>query len=304
MADRAGERNRVRRAWLLLIGLLALVLLAIYVGQVRRGGQETYQLVGRLPAVDGVQSGTPVLVNGVHAGRVALVQIAATTSDTLGNFTIRIELVRSVQPVIRTDSELRLARPRPLGPPVIEISGGSAGAPPLQEGDTLQLGVRLANQQIVNNARELGEATAAWSESRQALAERIGPEQAEAVRQLAYEVEAAVMELEVFAAEIRAGPLDPQQRQRLEAAAEQLRATAAAMQPQIQRWTDLLDEPLPHLDPLRRQIALLQVKIEQSRGLLWRLPRDRAIERSIDEIGEQIDSLIQQARRNPLRFLF
>lgn len=103
-----------------------------------RAAERTIELIALLPEGPQLQSGSPVWVAGHDVGAVRAVHFLPPGGRPDVRIAAHIVILERVREQVREDSEVSLARPQVLGPPVLDISPGSPGAPAVQSGDTLQ----------------------------------------------------------------------------------------------------------------------------------------------------------------------
>jgi ABC-type transporter Mla subunit MlaD len=117
-----------------------------------------------------VTPGTDVWLDGKPVGKVEWIQFQPPTTDTAYRMLIAIDVPASVRRRLRRDTRARISGGTSfIGAPVIDLASGSASAPELADGDTLQtiprgefdgarasLAIAAQNlPQIVDNVREV-----------------------------------------------------------------------------------------------------------------------------------------------------
>ncbi|HTV60591.1 MAG TPA: MlaD family protein [Verrucomicrobiae bacterium] len=86
-----------------------------------------YRLVTYLPEVDGVQTGTPVRLDGVEIGNVQSIALTPHPVDRMHNITLVLRIDKKYQGEIRTDSTASLITEGLLGNRYVTISRGLTG---------------------------------------------------------------------------------------------------------------------------------------------------------------------------------
>ena len=129
------------------LGLLAVAVLSL---SSQRGiFTPRYQLVAYYDKVGGLVPGAEVRLAGTRVGRVESVSLA-TRDDGRPAVRVLLELDRAVSERVRGDSEAAIATAGLLGDQIVEISLGTAAAPPLADGAEIRtlspfdLGVMIA----------------------------------------------------------------------------------------------------------------------------------------------------------------
>lgn len=159
------------RVGLLIVVALATLALGIFlVGQIGVVYGARYRLVTLMPSASGLMRGALVRVGGQDVGKVAAIEFVPFgerrgPEDVLK---ITLEVDRSVQEQIRTDSEARLLTQGLLGDKVIEIRPGTAAGAALQEGDTLRSTRPVDLEELLRSASDaLGNAVVLLSDFRE-----------------------------------------------------------------------------------------------------------------------------------------
>ncbi|MFT5459105.1 MAG: phospholipid/cholesterol/gamma-HCH transport system substrate-binding protein [Myxococcota bacterium] len=99
--------------------------------------------------VGGLQTGDKVWASGM---RVGLVRELAFIEASKVEVTMRLNT--SMVPFIPADSVATIGSDGLIGNPIIELSGGTPGGPPIEDGATLQIGEAVSTTQIMETLQE------------------------------------------------------------------------------------------------------------------------------------------------------
>lgn len=307
------QDRRVSAGVLLILGLTAIGLVIFYLDAIQRALQPTYDIHVVLPDAPRIGPGTRVTVAGIGVGRVTRVGLAPVNSDSLAKAVLTLELDTAVRPQVRRDSEVRLRRQRLLGDPFVDVVPGSLAAEVLQPGDTLRGRLRPPLDATLARTRDLAAAldTLQVSAEELALAWRATQPAAAAAARRASAAQAQLRRLDRA---YHTGPLaewlrDQQWRAaiaRTRAAAAEIRSlfarraaphAAASLGPEIARLA-------ARADTLALELARLEAALTANGGVPAPVGRDTALARAIRAARAELDSLVAETRRNPLRFFF
>ena len=312
------ERSQKRQALLggLAMGGLTLLFLAVFfaadVGQLFTPSDDFYVL---MPSAAGLGEGSLVWIAGQTVGEVKRIDVRPPSSDSLRRVLVHIEVERRYREHVRVNSEARVTSFRVIGDPVLDLTPGDPALPGVAPGDTLlfraQGSPAAAMQRAVslhNSLRALLAESKQMSTSargRSAQARRVG-------RQLA----TTARELRAFTLSVQAGALntfsDPQFNRILANLGETVRELEASFTRALQHARTSRTEAAPALasltaraDTISAAITQLQRAIEAGGGgLLVRAQTDSAIVKALHGAQAQLDSLVAETKRNPLRFWF
>ncbi|HKW93565.1 MAG TPA: MlaD family protein [Methylomirabilota bacterium] len=151
MADGRQFALQVRIGAFILSGLLVFVSIIYLLGAQGRYFERKYDLVAEFNEVGGLIEGATVRLAGVQIGRVTSVALSEKPG---GKVRVTLTIARRFSERIRRDSEARIATQGLLGDKIVEITLGSASAPPLQPGDTLVASEPFEMQQMFKAGAE------------------------------------------------------------------------------------------------------------------------------------------------------
>jgi hypothetical protein len=312
-------RRQPHREIIGLIIILVMIIMAVsifFLDDIRSALKDTYQLVAVFRDAPRLRPGSLVWIAGRNTGRVDKVELLPPSSDSMKRVAIRLELPRDVQHILTRGTQLRLTSARLIGDPVVDLTPGPAG-PPLQEGDTLLLTaperttaelmaefttVRASLDTLLSDARSLRtrvDRRAVQLRRVQAQASQAGAELSELQRQL----------------DSGTGTLgllmnDPEWSRTLERVQsnglliKEATRTAqdranAALGDSIRREKLMRD-----MRELSLQISTLQKLANSPNGYFGRSQRDSALAKAMHGARAQLDSLMTEAKKNPMRFVF
>ena len=312
MTSRRRQGRPATAGGLLILGLIGLALLITFADGIRRGLRPTFRIHVLLPEATYVRAGTPVTVAGVRAGRVAGVALAPLDDDRAANAVIGLELESAVRSQVRRDSQVRLRQRRFIGDPVVDLIPGSPTAAALAPGDTLRAGLRPRPDDALSLARGLLPAL----DSLQRAAADVGAlwqATRPAAVHLTARAAAAQAQLRILGDAYRTGPLSQWMRQEeWRAALARTRAAGAALRQLFRNGRRPDDGALgPELarlattaEALAAEFARLEAALASPAALPTSPGRDTALASALRSARAELDSLIAETRRNPLRFFF
>jgi ABC-type transporter Mla subunit MlaD len=215
---------------------------------------------------------------------------------------------------VRADSRVRLTSVSMMSEAVIDILPGSATAPMLQPGDTLRLDARLSAVELADRAAalrtELDTVVGALRTLAPAASARL-----DQTRRIVERLDGAMQEVQQIRADLDANPgLARMREPEFQASLERARAHAAELPGMIASARQRVDgagevrAALSRLqsraDTLAAQLDAAAAMLQQSEGFVGRFQQDTALIRAVNSARASLDSLIAEARRNPLRFVF
>ena len=116
-------------------GLLLFAVALFMVGDRRGLFSDSFVVYSEFRTLSGLQVGTTVRVAGMNAGEVKDIGIPSGPS---GQFRVKLEVRRSLHPLIRTDSTVSIRTEGLVGVQYLQISAGSEAAPRVPENGVLQ----------------------------------------------------------------------------------------------------------------------------------------------------------------------
>jgi phospholipid/cholesterol/gamma-HCH transport system substrate-binding protein len=131
------QRERARK---LRVGLFVLVAMLAFLGMIYALGararlfEPRYTIYAQFLEVGGLTEGATVRLAGVQIGRVSDVHLPDQPG---GKVRVELNIARRYANRVRRDSIARIETQGLLGDKIVEITVGTAGAPPLQAGETI-----------------------------------------------------------------------------------------------------------------------------------------------------------------------
>jgi phospholipid/cholesterol/gamma-HCH transport system substrate-binding protein len=128
------------RAVKLRVGIFVLVALLAFLGTIYALGararlfESRYTIHAEFTQVSGLAEGATVRLAGVQIGRVSAIKLSPEPG---GKVRVAMSVARQYSNRIRKNSTARIATQGLLGDKIVEISVGTAEAPPVQEGEAL-----------------------------------------------------------------------------------------------------------------------------------------------------------------------
>lgn len=313
MARDQRQRRRTLYGALLIAALLASAILTFFLDDLLRTFDRTYTIHLIMPGVAGLVRDAPVWVSGREVGTVEAVGLLPMEQDTSARVLLTVILPRDVQSQVRTDSEVRLTSISFASGKVVDIAAGTAAGDVLESGDTLRHYSRPTARQLTARAATLRrELDSTLVELRS---------HAPAVRARLMEVDHAMAGLDRMVAELvqlqqnvdaspglalLRGPEFRASLDRTRAHTTQLRTMIADLrQPQAAAEVrDALARLQTRADSLNARIVAAGAALDNPNGTLARLQQDSALVRAIGAARAELDSLIADVRRKPLRFVY
>ncbi|HUF49534.1 MAG TPA: MlaD family protein [Longimicrobiales bacterium] len=313
----AADARQRRRAWLgglIIAGLLGLTVVVFFLDRVILMLTRHYEFVAIVPNAPGLRNGSAVWLGGREVGTIQRVALLPVVGDSATGVALTLRLPLALQPHVRADSRVRLTSARLIGERVVDIIPGTARAPVLAEGDTLHLRWQVTPEELTARAAVVNASLDSALAGLRALAPQAERSMARAQRALAA-LQPALQEAHALNASLATGAGIAQLRDpALAAALERARSAAAelprALEPMRLRAGEMRDmgAALARLqlraDSIRVQLTAAADLLGQGNGSLSRFQQDSALIRAIHAARADLDSLMAEVRRNPLRFVF
>ncbi len=306
-----------------LVGTCAVI---FFLDSIERKFVDRFTVVAVLPGEQAILPGTPVWLGGKEVGRVSAVRLLPVSSDTLTRVAALLELPTRVRPYLRRDSGLRTTTLNPLSGPVLAISPGSPAAPPLSAGDTLRTRAAASTTDLI--ARVSG-VYASFDSLRRELEPVAGRarSRALALRRLSASVDDAHGAFAQLRGALDGGTVGAMLRDTALSAGTRraradLAALSAAMRERAARFEALLPRAAAEsgtqraagdslagdvagrLRTLAARLDSLRAGFSAADGTLPRLARDSALAVALTGVRAALDSLVADAKRHPLRYVF
>lgn len=285
-------------------------------------------LVALVPEAEGLRPGSAVWVEGVESGTVTGIAFLGTRAAAMGGGTdsaavaVHIRIDAEAGEVITRGSDVQATRVRFIGQPVINVSAGQPGDPPIRDGDTLvaeplpdpmallEQGMALpaALDSMARAVQRIRSMAAGRGARVERLVDRLGAVTA-AAGALAEDLEGGSVGLmmdEQRGVAARVGEL--------QSTLSQLAAAASAV---VDRYTpgdtatgappseltSAVSSVLARVEELQTELETLQARLGGGSGTLARMQQDSALQVAIQGVQAQIDSLMTEAMSLGFRML-
>ncbi|CAN5650351.1 hypothetical protein BH23GEM10_BH23GEM10_12600 [soil metagenome] len=314
MAEDERQTRRTVLGALLIAALVGTAVLVFSLDRLIERFRSTYHLVAVVPAAPGIAAGSPVWIGGKEVGTVSELAFMTRGPDASARIALTLRLPTGLQPQVRADSRVRFASARMIGTRSVDILPGSPDQPALAPGDTLfpvalptaaeltarAAGVRASFDTVLVDIRELEPAARiALARTRNAFAG----------------MELAMAEARLLQADIQSSPgLALLGSAEFNTSLERARSHAAelpAMLDQLQQRAGPMGDVGAafarlrlRADSLSNRLAAFSEMIDYPNGSAARFRQDTALVKALNATRMELDSLLADVRRNPLRFVY
>jgi ABC-type transporter Mla subunit MlaD len=243
------------------------------------------------------------------------VKFRSTASDSTERIAVTLRIPRKYAGLLRRDSEARITSARVIGRPVVDIAPGSTSAAQLGDMDSIKIRPRASLEAIMDKARQLDDSfEALFAEMR--AAKRPAERRVADLDRLERQFSASIKGMKQLVDALDESPIavlsDPQWKRTVNSLSEHGRNLTTQLQSAVDRARAAHSDARPSLERLASRadtissiLAGIKAQVAQTGGgLLLRAQRDSAIVAGLHEARVQLDSLIAQTKRNPLRFWF
>jgi ABC-type transporter Mla subunit MlaD len=302
------------RGALIILGFFVVSMLIFFAGDLFRKLQPSVQVVALVDYAGTLDKNSIVWIAGREVGVVTSVVVMPPAADSIEPFAVNMRVPRKYLTFIRRDSQARITTARIIGNQVVDILPGSAQSPVYREGDTLRIRPSGTMEGVLERTLVLTAAMDSMVLEMKVL-EAPATRGGEHLVRINENVQAVSKEFKSLMTAFEEGPLqtlsDPRMQDMLGRlstrsrelsaafgrAAERARAAKSDAQPSLERL-------MAHADTISMELARLQESMKSGGGLMARAQTDTAIVKAIHRAQEQIDSLMAETKRNPLRFWF
>lgn len=306
---------RIGIAAVVVISILTVVIL-VY-GRLGRIPGETYHAYVRTEDARGIIKGSAVWLNGQKVGAVRDIDFLPPSAAAGRRLLLRVELMKRHQDAIRHDSEVHIRSGGSLiGAPVVYMMVGSAAAPVVAEGDTIeatdQFDLDTITAQLAGAARELpvllGDAKTVFGLLQSpegtvgALMTDAGASEAGAVRARMGQIASSLGDARGTAGLALRGEGALVGRAKLAMArADSVRQLIASPHTSLGRFRR--DSTLAaNVADVRNELSIVRALIAEARGTLGRLALDSAIVLELAEVEREMAALLADVKKRPFRY--
>ena len=313
MPSRGRQGRQVAFGAAIIAALTVVALLIFFLSNILRYTRDTYQLVAVFDQAPRLRVGSQVWIGGYPVGHVDRIEFLHPDADGGGRLALILEIPTRFRSFIRRDSYVRVTGQRLLGDPAVDVVPGSPDQPQLQPGDTLRPFPHIALGQLLAKGTAARAALDSLRTSVAALDSLVRARRPSFARagaalddaraeygRLAEQFDGGALELFLQDSAWRASLA------RLEAASRQIRdALRHARRPAPAADPEAaLQGLVRRAEQLSQQFDYLKVLLAQPNGSLGRLAQDSALVAALRRARAQLDSLVAEARADPLRFIF
>ena len=162
--------QKLRVGMFVLAGLIALVGMVYLLGARARLFEPRYTIHADFTEVGGLAHGATVRLAGVQIGRVTDVRLP---SDPGGRVRLDLTIAKQFSDRVRTDSVARIETQGLLGDKLVELTVGTAQAPPAAEGDVIASRDPFDIGQVMSESAQIVRSVGALAASLQTTAETL-----------------------------------------------------------------------------------------------------------------------------------
>ena len=298
------RRRAVAGVAIMLVALL-LGLTIFFLADLRRAWEDRLTLYAVIDAAPRLRVGSPVWISGHQVGQVRAISFMPVGDSSASALAVQFEIPGAQQSMVRRGSSLRVRPARLIGESVIDITPGPATSPPLLSGDTLFAHGESERRNFSLSLHAFQGSLDALLESSRNLGSTVDRRSTQFVL-LSRQIENVQHEFNAMRANFAAAPIHDAA---LQSSLAAIANTAGQLGPALQRAADRFQDPTlqksvqrlqQHSDSLAGHLAQIRARLAQSS--LTRFAQDSALLRTLHQAQIQLDSLVTQTRRQPLRY--
>lgn len=304
-----GQGRRVLAGSAILFGILAVTGIVFFFDAIRTAWRDTYTVVAVFHNGAGLRKGTPIWLAGKKVGTVTRVAFGPFVHDTLPNIAVTLRVPTEHQALIRRDSEVRITTARAIGDPLIAISPGSLTQPMLQENDTLFAKPKTTMVDAFRAFALMRAAFDSLQRDKHVLLPLATARQQQLTRAMSG-LAIAQVEFQTLTTNFAAGSAqilnDPRLREHFAHLATTTKQLAPAFQKAGARYTD--PQLRAAFSRVQGRASALSAQLDSltgvlTNGTLARFARDSAIMKALHQAQLELDSLMAETKRNPMRYI-
>jgi len=313
--DRSQNRHVVIGV-LIVLAALVLPVLVVFVPNLLRLFTPSIDLVAVMSQAGTLAKGSPVWIAGHEVGVVTSIGLRPAGRDSIERIAVKLSVPRKYSSHIRKDSEVVLSSSRLVGAPALDILPGSPAAPPVQDGDTLFTRGAGGLEDIINSTLVLSENFGKLFNDLESIKDVGSHTRDQQLERLSANFTRTSTEFARLMHSLETSPInmlsDPEFKRTINSLSARGRELSQAFGAAAERARRARSEAEPALrrlaargDTISKVLADIQARIDEGGGgLLMRARTDTAIVKALHEAQEQLDSLVAESKRNPLRFWF
>jgi ABC-type transporter Mla subunit MlaD len=304
-----GQSRRVIAGFALLFGLSTLLVAVFLADRIRDAFQDRYALYAVFPSAPRLRVGSPVWIGGHPVGEVVSIGFQPVLADSSLSIAVRVEIPTKHRSLVRRNSTVRLASARLIGEPVVDISPGDRGVPPLEEGDTLFALPPVSLGQAMRSVTSLNQSLDSLLATSRGLTPAATRNRAQFARLMSrldrLQIEFADIQNNMSGGTVGLMMNDSALQRAFAQTGRTTQQLSAAFQSAAAKFTDpQLRQAFTGLQQRASGISaqLDQLRLQFANGSLPRFAKDTAIVKALHAAQLELDSLIAITRRDPLRF--
>jgi len=314
MTREKGQGKRILAGGLIIVGLVTLLIATFVINKVLLAFDHRYKIVAVMPDAPFLTNGSKVWIGGKEVGSVSEIGFMPQNADKVSRISMRLDLPRDVAEQVRSDSHVRITTARLVGERVVDIVPGTPAGRMLLEGDTLVQKVLITPAQIMARAAVVKAQLDTALVDVRAIMPLVRTRMGQTQRAFA-SLDVAMADGKKIAADARSGPAlalmnDPAfaaSVQRVQGHVAELPTLFASMKAQSGAPAETraaLARLQLRADTLRSQLATISAMLATPNGTAYRFQNDSALFRALRAARTDLDSLIAETKRKPLRFIF
>lgn len=299
----------------ILAAIVAAVLLFARVGALRG---DTLRLVVLAGSARELLAGSEVWIAGQKVGAVESIEFRSATTDTSERIAITVEVLAAASPQLRTDTRAEFRTGGSLlGAPVVALVGGSADAPPLEDGDTIRARATVDPQSVAASFARAGADLPALGANVGAILTEL--READGTLGAAMRGGSLASAGELAERLARLGRSLDADRGTVGALVSQrstLRARIARVQASADSVRQVLDSPsgtfgrfrrdtalAAQITEVRDEVAIVRALIDRPAGTAGRLVHDAVLADELAALQVQLDALVADVKARPFRYV-
>lgn len=312
------DRSKNRKAnigGVIIVVLLAVSAVIFFIQPILKRLHPRIEIVALMGDAGALDAGSAVWIAGRTVGVVERIDLRPANVDSTERVAVVMTIPKKFAENVRRDSKVRITSARVIGEPVVDITPGSAAAAPVQDHDTVHAVSGGSLQLLMTRAMSVSSNFRGLFAEMMTL-QNMAKRNPQDLQRLNASLRNTTAEFHSLMSAMEDGPMsywrDPgfqtslrnvmalsgQLRDSFAAASERARRAQSDAQPALARLT-------ARADTIQRELAAVNARITTSGGgLLLRAQKDSAITEAVHGARLQLDSLIAETKRNPLRFWF
>ena len=314
----ANERNQKRSAELgalIIVAITAAAFAIFFVPDLFRMAVPSMEVVVLMPSAGALERNSPVWIAGRSVGKVTRVWLRPAAADSNARVAVYADVPRKYAQELRQDSRARITTARLIGEPALDLLPGSLDAPLLSDHDTIRMrplgSLEAVLDKTIKLTRDFDKLIVDMSNVKRPAERRaremarlnanlgaVGRQFRELTNALANSPMNTLSDARFRTLLDHLNTNSRNLRTALRQASERARAAHSQAQPSLDRLQ-------ARADTISRMLGRLQASLQSTGGgLIVRAQRDSAIVKALHETQVQLDSLMAETKRNPLRFWF